>query len=239
MKKQTLTCLFCAVTCITNAFGQEFIPGFDSFSHSKPAYVHLGDGTVMEGEIDDIDRKKGLIEAIAMRSKSGKKAQLFPDDIKIMYLPATAMTKLDNRITTMTNVRKLQNADVNMETINKGYAYFEKSVVVLKKETLTLLLQVVNPSFCQKIKVYHDAYAGQSASLGVGSMTVAGGLDKSYFVKVGNQPAFKLKKADYEEEFPNIFANCPAFSRKYASKKDRVWRDFAKHVAEYTELCKN
>ena len=193
----------------------------------------------MEGEIDDIDRKKGLIEAIVMRSKSGKKAQLFPDDIKTMYLPATAMTKLDNEMNTMTNVRKRQNADVNMEIINRGYAYFERSLVILKKEIQTLHLQLVNPSFCQRIRVYHDALAGKSASVKVGFMTVAGGLDKSYFVKVGNEAAFKLQKADYEEEFPNLFANCPAFSRKYASKQDRVWRDFAKHVAEYTEMCNN
>ena len=237
MKKTTFTCFVFAFTCILSAFGQDFIPGFDTFSHSKIAYVQLNDGTMMEGEIDDIDRKKGLIEAIVMRSKSNKKAQLFPDDIKTMYLPATAMTKLDNRISTTTNVRKSRNSAINLETINKGYAYFEQSVVVLKKETSTLLLQVVNPSFCQKIRVYHDALAGQSVSVGVGFMTVAGGLDKSYFVKVGNEPAFKLRKADYEDEFPNLFANCPAFSQKYANKRDRVWRDFAQHVAEYTELC--
>lgn len=237
MKKTIL--IYFIIACLSSSFGQDFIPGFNMFSHLKPAYVYLNDGVLMEGEIEDLDRKKGLIEAISMRSKNGKIAQLFPEDIKSMYLPANDMSKAMKTKNTLTSVRKLQNVDVNMETINKGYGYFERSVVVLKKETSTLLLQLVNPSFCQKIRVYHDALAGKSVSVGIGFMTVAGGIDKSYFVKIGNEPAFRLKKADYEDEFGNLFPNCPAFYRKYANKSDRVWRNFAQHVAEYTELCKN
>ncbi len=237
MKKITILCFVLA--CTTMVFGQEFIPGFDTFSHSKPAYLTLNDGRMLEAEIEDIDRKKGLIEAITLRSKTNKMTTILPGEIKTMYLPATEMTRLDNQRNTITNVRKLQNAGVNMDIIKKGYAYFEKSTVIIKGESLTLLLQLVNPTFSQKIKVYFDPRASKTLSLSARVMTVAGGIDKSYYVRVGDGNAYRLEKDDYQNEFRHLFADCPVFVQKYGRSQSPVWRDFAKHVAEYHQLCGN
>ena len=103
---------------------------------------------------------------------------------------------------------------MNGDLIGNGYVYFEQSDVRIKKKTETLMLQLLNPHFSNKIRVYHDPLAKETASIGVGGIDVAGGLDKSYYVKT-DDVAVKLKKKDYDDEFPLYFKSCKALTKKY------------------------
>ncbi len=234
MKKIVLfCCLFSSVT----AFAQSFIPAFDRFSGKEIAYITLENGTKIEGTIDDIDRKKGLIEEVViLPTGEKKKRKLQSEDIKSMYLPASGYNKLVNAYEQTFNTQKWKDQNVNMDIINKGYAYFEKSTVGIKKDVEVLLMQMVNPSFSQKIKVYHDPRAKESMRLGVGSFTVAGGDDKSYYVKVGNATAVKIKKNDYDDTYLALYKDCPALLKKL--KDDHRWAKFDEHLWAYTTECK-
>ena len=64
----------------------------------------------------------------------------------------------------------------------------------VKKKKKVLLMQLLNPHFGAKVKVYHDPFANSTASVGVGGFTVAGGDEKSYYVQFGEDTAFKLEK---------------------------------------------
>lgn len=152
-----------------------------------------------------------------------------------MYLPASGYFKLVNSMEQSFNAQKWKNNDVNMEIINKGYAYFEKVKVKLKKETEDLLMQMVNPSFSSKIKVFHDPLAVESMRFGVAGITMAGGDDKSYYVQVGNEIAEKIKKKEYDDEYLRLYKSCPALLQKL--KSDHRWTNFDKHLLEYTTVC--
>ncbi|CAH0996061.1 hypothetical protein EMA8858_02191 [Emticicia aquatica] len=236
MKKPLL--FLTTLSCISfSNFAQSFIPAFDRFSGKEVAYIYLENGTKVEGTIDDLDRKKGLIEEVTILPTGQKKKKTFePKDIKTMYLPASGYNKLANSLDQAYNAQKWKNNSVNMEIINKGYAYFEKVKVKIKKDTEELLMQMVNPSFSLKIKVFHDPLAQESMRFGVGGITMAGGDDKSYYVQVGNEVAEKLKKKDYDDEYTNLYKDCPTLLQKL--KSDHRWTNFDKHLLEYTTICK-
>ncbi|WP_337043435.1 hypothetical protein [Emticicia sp. 17c] len=234
MKKLVL--IGCLLGCST-AFAQSFIPAFDRFSGKEIAYINLEDGTKIEGTIDDIDRKKGLIEEIViLPTGQKKKRKIQAEEIKTMYLPASGYNKLVNASEQTFNAQKWKDNNVNMDIINKGYAYFEKSTVGIKKDVEVLLMQMVNPSFSQKIKVYHDPRAQESMRFGVAGITMAGGDDKSYYVKVGDAAAVKIKRKDYEEAYLALYKDCPELLKKL--KDDHRWSKFDEHLWAYTTECK-
>lgn len=234
MKKVSL---FIVLLIATNSiFAQSFIPAFDRFSSKEIAYIYLENGTKVEGTIDDIDRKKGLIEEITIQPTGEKKKKSFkPEDIKTMYLPASGYFKLVNSLDQAFDAQKWKNNDVNMEIISKGYAYFEKQKVQIKNDTQDLLMQMVNPAFSSKIKVFHDPLAQESMSFGYAGITMAGGDDKSYYVQVGREVAKRLKKKDYDDEYMKLYKDCPDLLKKL--KEDHRWTNFDKHLVEYTTKC--
>ena len=77
MKK--ITFLFALIGGIS--FGQEFLQPSDAFSHKEITYINLADGTELQGTIDDIDRKKGLIEEIVIKDGNGKKIKFWKVDV--------------------------------------------------------------------------------------------------------------------------------------------------------------
>jgi hypothetical protein len=215
----------------TLTFAQGFTPGYDAFSGKKPAYITLKDGTQLEGTIDDLDRKKGLIEEITIEINK-KNRKIEPQEIREMYLPASGLSKMSNSIDVGTNVQKMDKSKINTETIKKGYGFLENSPVLLKGKEQELLMQIVNPGFANNIRVYFDPWAKETMSVGIGGMTLAGGLDKSYYVKVGKNPAFKIEKKNYKDSLDLLYGTCPALVKKL--KAESKWEDFAKHVFEHS-----
>ena len=67
------------------------------FSRNKPTFVTTVDGNTMEGTIDKIKLKRGLIELIVLNSE-GKKTEFKPDEIHHMYLAPSGLDKLTNNL---------------------------------------------------------------------------------------------------------------------------------------------
>lgn len=69
-------CLSTAILLFTLAnqiFAQDFIPAYDRFSGKEISYIMLEDGSKVEGTLEDLDRKKGLIQEVVIKDASGKK----------------------------------------------------------------------------------------------------------------------------------------------------------------------
>lgn len=209
---------------------QNFMEGFDRFSSKKIAYITLTDGTIVEGDIEDLDRKKGNISEVTLKV-NGKNKSFAPDQIKEMYLPASGLDKFSKQMEVATNLSK----DLNNERVSDGYGYFEYTDVDLKGKVKPLLMQLVNVGFHTKIRVYFNPFAGETMSMGVGPMKV-GGIDKSYFVKVGNKPAFKISKGDYGDQSKELFKSCP--EAMAALKKDSDWNKFERIIYAHFLGCK-
>jgi len=133
----------------------------------------------------------------------------------------------------LSDATKWDNDDLDQAMFGQGYTYFEQSAVMIKKKRKTLLVQLLNPHFSKKIKVYHDPLAHETMSLGVGGIKLVGGLEKSYYVKKDGKPAaVRLFKKDYKKEFKGFYSSCTK-----VSKMKPNWEDFALHVYTVAKEC--
>lgn len=233
MKKITLLSAF---LCGGLIFSQEFLQPSGTFSHKEVVYITLLDGKELQGTVHDIDRKKGLIEEIVIRDGKDKKVKLKPEEVKFMYLMPSGLEKISNAIEATTEVNNYTDTRLNNALLGKGYVYFENVPVMIKKKRYTMLMQLLNPNFSSKIKIYDNPRAKETTSIGIGPLKVAGGIDKSYFISKNNEVAYKIEKSDYKDVFTPLFQSCSTVYEKY--KADVVWRDLEKHVYDYTTECK-
>jgi hypothetical protein len=235
MKIKFFALSFLLFTSLTS-FGQDFLDGAFSFSSKKESYITLNDGKEIVGFIDDIDRKKGLIEEITIKDMDKKKIKLKPEEVKHMYIAPSGWDKLSKGANLMNDATKWDDdKSAHAEHIKSGYVFFETTEVMIKKEKMTLLLQLVNPGFARGIKVYFDPRASESASVGIGGITVAGGGAKSYYFKKGDGVAYKMEKKNYDDEFANLYGDCPELAKEFGELTG--WKRVAEHVFFYSEKC--
>jgi len=219
--------------CSLSTNAQKFVQAYSGFSEKKVSHITMEDGSEMAVHLKNYKLEKGLIEEIKVENEAGKKVKIDPAKVKHMYIPPSALAKYGNLVAASSDLTKILDGELNQGYIQDGYVYMEKSNVKLKKGTDSYLMQLINPTFSGKLKVYTDPNAKETASIGVGGMTLAGGLDKSYYVKKATEDvAVKVTKKEYKEEFNRIFADCPELIQKYGA--DPGWDDFEKHVYEYS-----
>ena len=226
--------LFCLVLLLCGTLSaQELINPIFSFSQKKDAYITMKDGKELVGRITGAKRSKGLLEEIKYKGADGKKTKINPADIQYMYVQPTAADKFGNAVSKMNNIQRWGEEDVDHELLKEGYSYFEQAEVMVKKKKKVLLMQLLNPHFGAKVKVYHDPFANSTASVGVGGFTVAGGDEKSYYVQFGEDTAFKLEKKHYRSKFEALYKSCPDVVKKYGG--EIMWGALVEHIIAYTE----
>jgi hypothetical protein len=233
MKKNIIIVLI-AIFCIAiKVNGQQFSEPTYSFSEKKTSYITKTDGTTIEVTLSDLKRKKGQVSEIKVKPIDQKKAiKVKPEEVHYMYLPASGWDKLNKFSNFLSDATKWKSNDIDNEKIKDGYSYFETTEVLQGKKTRKFIMQVLNPDFCAKIKIYDDPFAQETASVGIAGVKLAGGDSKSYYFKKGDGPAVLIEKKQYKKQFSTIWEDAPALIEKYG--KDPVWTDLAKHIAEYT-----
>ncbi len=239
MLKKLISSSLVIFTVITlNA--QDFATPSMAFSRKKPMYITLTDGTEMTATLKKFKYDKSLIEElVVVDSATEKKKKITSDMIAHMYVSPSGLDNLSRKMNFATDATKWGDSDISSNIINKGYIYFEQSEVVLKKnKTEQLLMQLLNPTFCNGIKVYHDPRAKETASIGVGGVNLAGGDAKSYYIKKGDTPAVKVEKKNYKDQyFSELFGDCDVVNTKYGA--DISWFQVTEHVVDYTGNCGN
>ncbi len=217
---------------------QKFSPAFQGWSKKKPTFITMSDGQEYTVYIKKLKFKKGLIDEIKVEGvDGGKKIKLKPENISHMYVAPSGLAKLGQAMDAATDLTKIQDGELDSGHLDDGYMYMESSEVqIKKKKTQYCMLQVMNPSFSGKIKVYNDPFAKESASIGIGSLKVAGGLAKSYYIKKqGEQVAKKIKKKEYKKDIETLFSECSEVLGKY--KDSPKWSEFEAFIFDYSVMC--
>jgi hypothetical protein len=231
IKKLTLSLL--ALIIVVQVSGQKLLSPSFTYSHKKISYITLKDGSEVTGTLKKLKRKKGLVKELKLETEEGKKVKLKPEDVQHMYLPQSGLDKVSQAMDAMGDAQKWNNEQMDQDLLDDGYVYFENAQVYYKrKKEMELLMQLLNPTFSKKVKVYHDPMAKQTMSLGVGGVTLAGGLEKSYFLQTDDDtPAYKLKKKDYDDEYEVMWEGCGDLM----NSEDRAWKDLSTHVVKFSE----
>ncbi len=221
-----------------SVFAQTFAPPFEGYSRKKPTYLTLKDGKEITVYIKSLKFKRGLIDDLKVEQVSnGKKVKINPEEIKHMYVPPSGLAKLAQKLDAAYDLTKIKDGELDDGHLDDGYLYMESSnVQVKKKKTQYCMLQLMNPSFSKGVKVYNDPLASESMSVGVGGMTLAGGLAKSYYIKkAGEDLARRISKKEYKKEMEEIFSECPKVLAKH-SEKPR-WDEFEQFIFDYSTMC--
>ena len=234
MKKNSVLFMLLLVFTAQSAFSQQFLYPFSLFSHNETSRVILKDGSEVEGTLDKLKRKRGLPSEITFKV-DGKKTSWNASDVQGMYLKPNDLNKMAAASDFMSDATQWEDTDLDKDILGKGFVYFEQKEVIIGKKKQTLMLQLLNPSFASKVQVYHDPYANETASTGIGGITVDGGDAKSYFVSINGDTAFKLKKKDYTEATKKLFGDCGEYLGSLGKKPK--WSEFAKHLYDYGRVC--
>jgi len=216
---------------------QYLTTAIDGFSKKKTSYLTLNDGTEIEGTIKKIKRAKWLFEEIHLILEDGKKEKISADKIKSMYFPQSGMDKFGKFMDKGSDATAWSaNNDLNQEKLKDGYAYFESTdCYYKKKKSKVLLLQLLNPSFAGKVKVFHDPGASEGGGMKIGGLKVTKDFDKSYYIKTGDDPAYKLKKKNYKDQAGEIFSGCSDFLNSI--KDDLNWKKIGETLYNYSKEC--
>ena len=215
---------------VTAAAAQQFLPPIERFSGSKPGYLVLKTGERLDFTLDDLDRKKGLITKIEGKTLDGRKVKYMADEIQEAGLSPSDFAKMASFSESTRSIAKIQRNKVNESGRNLVLFYNER----LDDQKREALLQLVNPGFDSRIRVYDDPFAAETMGVGFAGVQLTGGMDKSFYVKTGSK-IIRLKKKNYDELFRPLFDTCPAVMTKYG--KDFAWRDFAYHVFMFDQEC--
>jgi len=217
---------------------QTFTPAFEGFSRKKTTYITLKNGEEISCMVKKLFFKKGLIDDLKIvKASDGKKIKINPEDIDHMYIPPSNLAKLSQKMEAASDLNRIRDNELSSEYLDDGYLYMESSKVQVKKKKVQYcMLQVMNPTFSKKIKVYNDPFARKTAGIGVGGMTLAGGLDKSYYIKKeGEEIARKIEKKDYKRNMDELFSECPQVIEKYG--ENPKWSEFEKFIYDYSTMC--
>ena len=215
---------------LTTGLTQKLLPGVYTFSKSKITYITLMDGTQVQGTVKDIDRTKGLIKNIKIKSEAGEVTQYDATQIMEMYIAPSSWDNFSKVFDFMYDPGQWDNQTYKQNLLTDGYVIFEQAEVEVGLKNRVLLLQLLNPSFSSKIKVYMDPWADETASVNIGGFKVAGGDKKSYYVKDGARPAFNLKKIDYKNNFIALFGDC---EKMVPLKEKAKWTKFEDHLWQF------
>ncbi len=229
--KKVFCIIILAVVALAPAFCQQLLPAMDRFSEKKPGHLITMKGERIDFVLTDLDRKKGLIINVEGKTLDGKKFEMDAIEIKELALAPSSWSKMTSTLNATESVLTATKTDLNK--LNPDLVYFFQENVGDKKNT-TALMQLLNPQFCTKIRIYHDPYAAETAGVGIGGIQVTGGVDKSYYVKFEDKTR-RIFKKNYDDDFPLFFKSCTDLTTKY---KGFAWRDFPDHVFFFENSCK-
>lgn len=222
---------------------QNFNKRYAGFSRSKLIYVETEDGTKIEGYLGGFKKDEGLITMVKLKDKSDKKLEFTTSQIKKMYLYPSSFSKVEGLLVKDDVVNNWgDDSVIDTVLIKQGYVLFEKIPIKTagkrKNEfnTKEVMLQLVNPHFSKKMKVYDNPNTDNSGLINVGGISVVkGGINSYYIRKVSEGVAYKLYSWDYSKKFSDIFGDSPDFMETFG--KSPLWIHFERDVYQYTIIA--
>jgi len=236
MKKQILTLVLLVTAYFVGA--QSFLVPVEGFLGAQPSTLVTVSGDTLKGEMRTAMFMGGLLKSFSYELEgTGEKRKFKAEDVKYLKIKASKMANLESMATGASSLKRMSNTNFD-DIKNREYIEFEQALQPGDKNKYALL-QLLNPGFDSKIKVYSDPNGPKTATTTIGGMAVTGGEDKSYLVVKGGIKAERIKKRGYEESFALLFGDCPELIKNYSASGEKLsFFDFATHVFDYDQACK-
>ena len=207
---------------------QTLLQGSNNFTTEKSVFISLKDGSQLETFASHIEKKDGIIKSITIKDSKGADRIYRPHEISNIYIAVN--DRLNNKL----DGADWDSKDFKKHLIAEAYVYFELANVEMRGKTRPMLLQLLNPSFSSKIKIYLNPWLTDDLVAINNSNNKEAFAVSSYYVKDGNFPAFKLDGSAYSDNFIALFGECENMIPK---KQIAQWSNFGQDVFEYNR-CK-
>ncbi|MEL6535213.1 MAG: hypothetical protein AAFQ98_07380 [Bacteroidota bacterium] len=233
MNKRNLLVAVGVLFLATQGMAQYFMPPITGLSTTEPGTLTAADGTVYENcTIRGLVMSGAQINRVNIRTADGQKLKFKAEDVASMQYPPSELAKFDQAMEATTgSVQSLFNTDFDA-ILEREMIYYEANNSPRGRGKV-VLMQLVNPGFESKIAVFNDPWASETMSVGIGGVTLAGGLEKSYYVRKGEE-IMKVQKRGYAQTFANLFADCERMMEEFPNPQ---WKNFATHVFAYDQWC--
>jgi hypothetical protein len=208
---------------------QQLLPEIEFFSKKDTAYLVTKAGERVAFRYEKLERRKGVIEAIQGLTTNGQPLRYEASQLRELALPPAERGQGIAAMKSVGSVTRARHTD--LKALNRDLVYFYPEY--LDDQKRDVLLQLLNPGFDSRVRVYHDPASGQTRGVGIGGIPITGGIDKGYYVRA-NERAYRLRKAQYGKQFRELFGDCPGVAVKYPGGN---WRDLPLHVFHYDQAC--
>lgn len=238
MNRPLLSLIFSLISSV--GFCQGFIASLEETDLitlvNKPVIVTMADGSEVTGKFGGAVLISGYLDKVTIKSESGEKLKLKPEEMVQLQIKASGFSKMAMVSSSASSIKEVAKRDFN-EIKNREYIIFE-TAQRSNKAAKFRLMQLLNPGFDNKIKVFADPNANQTSGIGIGGIKITGGEDKSYLMVTSGNKAIVVRKGTYRKNFEELYQGCPEMVRAFQGEKIK-WEDVAGHVFAFNEVCKD
>jgi hypothetical protein len=186
-------------------------------------------GDSVHGSAKMVSVAGSQIQKIMIKDAAGEKHKYDAAEIKMLKMKLPKLAKMEQVAATASS--SIENAvNTNYAALaSMGYAVWEN--VKDPEGKHAYLLQVLNPWFCDYLKVYNEPkFVVQTGGFGNPWKSMP---DELFVVKGGT--TIEASKKKYKKElFAKLFSDCPDMLSQVPEKK-RDWDDFPEHVKLYQD----
>lgn len=203
---------------------------------NRPAIVTMTDGSEVTGKFGGAVLISGYLDKVTIKGDDGEKLKIKPEEIIRLKIKVSKMAKMAMITSSSSSIKEVTKSDFN-EIKSREYIIFE-TAQRSNKAAKFRLMQLLNPGFDSKIKVYADPNSTETKGIGVGGIKLTGGEEKSYLMVKGADKTIVVRKATYSKNFEELYQGCPEMIKVFQGNKIK-WEDVAGHVFAYNETCKD
>lgn len=186
------------------------------------------DDQVYEGKIKNaVNGPNGLV-SFKLKDSNGTDHKFKAEDVKELKIKVDGMARLEIVAEQTSNLKKLAHSNFK-EVVQRDYIIWQQFTHPKSKKLF--LLQLLNPGFDSKIKVYQKPNA-KTGAMSVGNIDVSGGEATAYYVLKGSD-SYEISKRKYQKEgYQSLFSDCTQMNNEKPK-----FKEFAIDVFTYDQAC--
>jgi hypothetical protein len=238
---KTLATIFSVILlllCTNLISGQGFVATVEDEGlaalYGNPCTLKLESGEEIQGKFVGGSYSSNGLSKISIKLENGEKAKFKPEQVISLVIKSSSLLKLTMISESASSVSELTNTNFN-DLVNRDYLIFETALTAKKSDTYRLM-QLLNPGFDTKIKVFAEP-SKKTGGLNVVGVQLTGGEAKAYLFVKGTEKSFEVKKGSYSKNFEEVYSDCPKMLESFQGEKIK-WDDVALHVFAYDQACK-
>ena len=233
--KKICIILFTALMSI-GSYGQGFIVPIENPYYLKGnlCFIKLLSGEDIQATYKGGSYSSNGFSKITIERENGVEEKYEASQVSSLKIKLSELAKMEMIFESSSSITEMAKSNYD-EILNREYVIFE-SAHKAKDESDHRLMQLLNPGFDSKIKVFAEP-GKKTGGLEAGGVQITGGDARAYLFVKGDGKSVEVKKGGYDKNFALLYADCPEMLSRFEGEKIN-WDDVALHVFYYDQVCK-